>query len=188
MCEVVGDAFYNDTLQNVFGYGLNGSAWTLQRQVNPGPDPGNSDDAVSCSGTGACTSVGSVQIVGELALAERWDGSAWTRQATPAPARRPDTALYDVSCGGDSSCVSVGVSYRVDPKNGHLIDPRVMGEVWNGTTWSQSPPAVLSGETAGLDGISCPSPDACIAVGGASTASSESALVEAYDAGGLYPR
>jgi putative hemolysin len=108
LCEVAGDAFYNDTLQNVFGYGLNGSAWTYQRQVNPGPDPGNSDDAVSCSGTDACTSVGSVQIIGELALAERWDGSAWARQATSAPAHRPETALNDVSCAGDSSCVSVG--------------------------------------------------------------------------------
>jgi hypothetical protein len=179
-CEVVGNVAYNDTLQAVFAYGLSGSTWTYQRQVNPGPDPGNSDDAVSCSAAGACTSTGSVQIIGELALAERWDGSAWVRQATPAPANRPDTALYGVSCAGGSSCVTVGESYRVDPKNGHLIDGRVMGEVWNGRTWSQSPPVVPSGVSAGLEGISCPSPTACIAVGDAATASTESTLVEAY--------
>lgn len=180
LCEAVGNVAYNDTLQNVFAYALSGSAWTYQHQVNPGPDPGNIDAAVSCSGAGACTSAGSVQIIGELSLAEYWDGSTWVRQATPAPVRRPDSALYGVSCDGGSSCVAVGESYRVDPKDGHLIDPRVMGEVWNGRTWSQSPPVVPSGVSAGLSGISCPSPTACVAVGGASTASSESTLVEAY--------
>lgn len=179
-CEVVGNVGYNDTLQSVFAYGLSGATWTYQPQVNPGPDPGNSDDAVSCSDAVACTSVGSVQIVGELALAEYWDGSTWLRQVTPAPVNRPDTALYGVSCDGSSSCVAVGESYRVDQKNGHLIDGRVMGEVWNGRTWSQSPPVVPSGVSAGLRGISCPSPTACIAVGDAATASSESTLVEAY--------
>ena len=180
LCEAVGIVAYNDTLQSVFGYGLSGSTWSYQRQVNPGPDPGNTDNAVSCSGAGACTSVGMVQIVGEIALAEYWDGSAWVRQATPAPAHRPATALYGVSCDGGSSCVAVGESYRVNPKDGHLIDGRVMGEAWNGKTWSQSPPVVPSGVSAGLSAISCPSPAACIAVGGASTSSSESTLVEAY--------
>jgi hypothetical protein len=180
LCEVVGIVGYNDTLQGVFGYGLSGSTWTYQRQVNPGPDPGNTDNAVSCSAAGACTSAGQVQIVGEEALAEHWDGSTWVRQVTPAPVNRPDTALYGVSCDGGSSCVAVGESYRVDPKNGHLIDGRVMGEVWNGTTWSQSPPVVPSGVSAGLTGISCPSPTACIAVGDTSTASSTATLAEAY--------
>ena len=180
LCEVVGIVGYNDTLQGVFAYGLTGSTWTYQRQVNPGPDPGNTDAAVSCSAADACTSVGLVQIIGELALAEHWDGSTWARQVTPAPVNRPDTALSGVSCSGGSSCVTVGESYRVDPKNGHLIDGRVMGEVWNGTTWSQSPPVAPSGVSAALTGISCPSPTACIAVGDTSTLSSEATLVEAY--------
>lgn len=180
VCEVVGVVAFNDTLQNVFAYGLSGSAWTFQRQVNPGPDPGNTDSAVSCGDADACTSVGSVQIVGELALAEHWDGSAWARQITPAPVNRPDTALNAVSCDTGSSCVAVGESYRVDPNNGHLIDGRVMGETWNGKTWSQSAPVVPSGMSAALEGISCPSPAACIAVGDATTPSSESTLVEAY--------
>jgi hypothetical protein len=67
LCEVVGNVGCNDTLQGVFGYGLTGSTWTYQRQVNPGPDPGSTDDAVSCSDTDACTSAGSVAIIGESA-------------------------------------------------------------------------------------------------------------------------
>lgn len=180
LCEVVGNVGYNDTLQNVFAYSLSGSTWAYQPQVNPGPTPGNTDDAVSCSAADACTSVGSVYVVSEAALAEYWDGSLWARQATPAPANRPDSALYDVSCDGRSSCVAVGESYRINQTNGHLVDGRVMGEVWNGTSWSQSPPVVLNEASVGLTGISCPSPTACIAVGVASTASSTSTLVESY--------
>lgn len=180
LCEVVGNVGYNDTLQNVFAYSLGGSTWAYQPQVNPEPTPGNTDNAVSCSAADACTSVGSVYVVSEAALAEYWDGSMWVRQVTPAPANRPDNALYDVSCVGGSSCVAVGVSYRVNQTNGHLVAGRVMGEVWNGTSWSQSPPVALNGASVGLTGISCPSPTACIAVGGVSTASSASTLVEAY--------
>lgn len=187
LCEVVGDVNYDDTLQSVFGYTLSGSTWTHQDQVNPGQGtPGNTDVAVSCSSADACTSVGSVQIVGSLALAERWDGSTWVRQTTPALSYRPDDALYGVSCNGGSSCVAVGEAWHVDPHDGHLIDPRVEGEVWNGKTWTQSAPAVVSGGTAGLNAIACPSPTACIAVGGTSHgtpfATSESTLVEAYTA------
>jgi hypothetical protein len=179
-CEVVGIVAYNDTLQSVFAYGLTGTTWTYQRQVNPGPDPGNTVSAVSCSNAEACTSVGSVQIIGESALTEHWDGSTWVRQAIPTPVNRPDDTLYGVSCDGGSSCIAVGESWRVDPSDGHLIDGRVMGDKWNGKTWSLTRPVVPTGMTAGLTGVSCPLPDACIAVGGASTVSSESTLIESY--------
>jgi hypothetical protein len=171
---------YNDTLQSVFAYDLSGSTWTYQPQVNPGPDPGNTDAAVSCSDTDACTSVGSVRIVGEFALVEHWNGSTWVRQVAPAPLHRPDDTLSDVSCDGGASCVAVGQSYRVDPSNGHLIDSRVMGEAWNGTAWSETPPVVPSPLSATLNGISCPLPAVCVAVGDASTPSSESTLVESF--------
>jgi hypothetical protein len=109
-----------------------------------------------------------VNIIGEAALAEYWDGSTWVRQLTPTPVNRPDDALYDVSCNGGSLYVAVGESHRVHPTNGHLIDGRVMGVTWNGTAWSQTPPVVPSGLNASLDGISCPLPTACMAVGNAS--------------------
>jgi hypothetical protein len=179
-CEAVGDVTYNDTLQKVFAYGFNGSTWSYQPQVNPGPDPGSTDGAVSCTRAKACTSVGWVNIIGEIALAEYWDGSTWVDQVTPSPVHRPDDALYDVSCDGGASCVAVGESYRVDQTNGHLIDGRVMGETWDGTTWSQTPPVVPSGLSANLEGISCPSPTSCVAVGDTSTPSSTSTLVEAF--------
>jgi hypothetical protein len=178
-CEAVGNVAYNDTLQNVFAYRLNGSTWSYQSQVNPGPDPGNIDSGVSCRAADACTSVGTVEIVGELALAERWDGSTWVRQVIPASNRRPDEALAGVSCAGGSFCVAVGEAYRVDQKNGHLVGGRVVGEVWSGGAWLLSRPVVPSG-VSGLNGISCTSPTACVAVGEASTSSGETTLIEAY--------
>ena len=99
LCEAVGNVAYNDTLQAVFAYGLRGSTWTYQRQVNPGPDPGDSDTAVSCGDATACTSVGSVQVVGETALPEHWDGSTWVRQVIPTQPNRPDNTLIGVASG-----------------------------------------------------------------------------------------
>jgi hypothetical protein len=181
LCEVVGDVTYNDTLQAVFAYSLSGTTWTFQRQANPGQDPGNTNAAVSCSATSACTSVGWAAVIGEAALAEHWNGSKWVLQTTPGPRNRPATALYDVSCYSGSSCVAVGQSYRVDQHNGQLVDPKVMGEVWNGKAWTQSPPtATVNGATVGFSGIACPSRTACIAVGDASTSSTASTLIEAY--------
>jgi hypothetical protein len=176
-CEVVGNVGYNDTLQKVFAYGLSGSTWTFHHQVNPGPDPGNTDDAVSCGAPEACTSVGSAYVVQEFVLAEYWNGSTWVRQATPAPDNRPDNTLYDVSCDAGSSCVAIGESWRVNQQNGHLVAARVRAEVWNGTSWS------LSGVTVRLSGISCPSPSTCISVGSSSTSPTSdeaTTLVEAY--------
>lgn len=179
-CEVVGNVGYNDTLQNVFAYGLRATTWTAQHQVNPGPTPGNTDNAVSCSAVFACTSVGSVWVVAESALAEYWNGSTWVRQTTPAPVHRPANTLLGVSCVGGTSCVAVGAAARVDPKNGHLGPYHAMADVWNGTAWTQSLPAGRMGVIVGLSAVSCRSPGACIAVGGASTKTSESTLVEAY--------
>jgi hypothetical protein len=181
LCEAVGNVAYNDTLQNVIAYALSGSTWIDQRQVNPGPDPGNTDNAVSCSAADACTSVGSVYVVQESALAEYWNGSTWVRQVTPAPPNRPENTLYDVSCVGGAACIAVGASARLNQENGHFGPNQAMAEVWNGTTWSQSPPVGrLKGMTIGLLAVSCSSPTECIAVGGSSTASSASTLVEAY--------
>jgi hypothetical protein len=182
-CEVVGNVGYNDTLQKVFAYGLSGSTWTFHHQVNPGPDPGNTDDAVSCGAPEACTSVGSAYVVQEFVLAEYWNGSTWVRQATPAPDNRPDNTLYDVSCDAGSSCVAIGESWRVNQQNGHLVAARVRTEVWNGTSWSLSQPVVPTGVTVRLSGISCPSPSTCISVGSSSTSPTSdeaTTLVEAY--------
>ena len=125
-CEVVWNVGYNDALQNVFAYGLSGSSWTYQHQVNPGPTPGNTDNAVSCSDPDACTSVGSAYVVQEFVLSEYWNGSTWVRQSTPAPANRPDDTLYGVSCDGGSFCVAVGESWGVirEDRSGHRPSER----------------------------------------------------------------
>jgi hypothetical protein len=173
-CDVVGISAYNDTEQNVIAFGLNGSHWTDQDPVNPGPDPGDTDGAVSCSSAGSCTSVGSVAVIGQYALVEYWNGSAWVRQANPA-SRESETALYGVSCVGGSSCLAVGSS---QPSN--RFPPQAMAEVWNGTSWTLTRPVDAKGVTTQLQAVACTSPTACISVGSTLTTSSASTLVEVF--------
>ena len=172
---------YNDTLQSVFAYGLSGSTWTAERQINPGPDPGNSDNAVSCRSCPTPVRRSDPSpIVQQFALAEYWNGSTWVRQTSPAPDGRPDTTLTGVSCVGGTSCVAVGAGARVNQMNGHSGRYRAMGEVWDGSSWSLSPVVGLAGAVLTLSAVSCRSPTACIAVGGSSTGTAESTIVEAY--------
>jgi hypothetical protein len=174
-CEAVGNLAYNDTLQKVIAYGLSGSTWTSQHPVNPGQDPANSDSAVSCSASGACTSVGEVAALTPAALAESWNGSKWVLQDTPAPVHRPVNSLSGVSCAGGASCVAVGVAAPT-----LQTADQTMAEVWNGTSWSQSPSVNLPGRTTGLLAVSCPAPAECIAVGSSAANGSGKTLVEAY--------
>jgi hypothetical protein len=174
-CDAVGDVAYNDTLQSAVAYGLSGSTWTNQTPVNPGPDPGNTEGAVSCSAANSCTSVGSVDVVESDALVEYWNGTKWDRQATIAPKGRPENALFDVSCDSGLSCLAVGVSSRTSTST-----KQVMAEVWNGNSWTQAPPLAVRGVTIGLAAVSCTAPTMCIAVGSSATTSSVSTLVEMY--------
>jgi hypothetical protein len=174
-CEVVGIVSYNDTLQSVVAYGLDGSTWSKQIPVNPGPDPGNTDSAVSCSAVAACTSVGSVDVIGSDALVEYWNGTTWVRQSTTSPVGRPENSLSGVSCAGNAFCVAVGMASHTTTSAHHP-----MAEVWNGATWVQAPPAGVVGRTVNLPAVSCLSPTSCIAVGWSSTSSSEYTLIESY--------
>jgi hypothetical protein len=174
-CEAVGNVAYNDTLEKVIAYGLSGSTWTRQRPVNPGQDPANIDSSVSCSTISACMTVGELAAFVPAALAESWNGSTWVRQRTPAPVGRPVNALSGVSCAGGASCVAVGVSSSTQQTAN-----QTMAEVWNGTSWSQSPSVNMPGRTTGLFAVSCTAATACVAVGSSAANGSGKTLIEAY--------
>ena len=133
----------------------NGHAWT---QVTP-PVPARSTTsdlgAVSCSGTTACTAVGS-SAQGSRAqrlLAERWNGSAWKMQPIPEPAG--GGLLQAVACPATHACRAVGF----DAKG-------LFSELWNGSSWVVRPvPLPAGGTFPGLNGISCTAADSCEAVG-----------------------
>jgi len=140
-----------------------GNRWTVRALPAPTGSQSVQLNGISCTRATACTAVGSHQgsLVATSTLAERWDGTSWTIQSTP---NGPEpTSLHAVSCSPPSTCMAVG-----QWSDEH--DNDVAAELWDGTSWSlfplQSVPIGDAGYGAvAFNGVSCPTPDACEAVG-----------------------
>jgi hypothetical protein len=176
-CEVQGAFDYADVDQSVFASLWNGSTWASQTQVNPGGQDSNSDNAISCTSSQACTSVGTWTNIGALGLAQTWNGTTWRRQSVPVPARSQVDNLFGVSCVGGSACTAVGDS--ADNLNDY---PDVaMAQQWDGSEWDivpvPDPPGAMG---TSLSGVSCATPTSCIAVGGSSNGTTGNTLIEKY--------
>jgi len=89
-------------------------------------------------------------------LVERWNGSSWSIQSAPNPSEgNAEQAMLAVSCASSTSCTAVGMAAS-----------KPTAERWNGTAWSLSSAPNPSGATlATLEGLSCASAEACMAVG-----------------------
>jgi hypothetical protein len=85
----------------------------------------------------------------------------WVIQPTPNPSGASDSELNGVSCPSAISCIAVGASFSAPQ-----IGTTTLAERWNGRTWTIQPiPNPAGSQTAGLNGVSCASPDSCTAVG-----------------------
>ncbi len=160
-CILVGDTTSNQS----FAESWNGSAWSLL--ATPTPSSGNAKvssslTSVSCVAADACVAVGSS---GGAPYAEVWNGATWTPELPPQPAPSNGGALNAVSCTSATACTAVG-NYTYTT-NTPLVDE------WNGSTWSvvtvPLPAAAWSSSPssnfAALNGVSCASSSACVAVG-----------------------
>ncbi len=146
-----------------------GASWAVQTA----PKPAATDlyfawfTGVSCT-SGGCTAVGGSGASGDTGeagttLAERQTatGTTWAIQTTRNGTGAHRTDLHDVSCSSATSCVAVGV----------YISSRVAGAAfahWNGTSWTQKAAGAPFGYGRGGDGVngvSCPAADACMAIG-----------------------
>jgi hypothetical protein len=135
----------------------NGMAWTPRSApglsgLNPGMLNG-----VSCTAADACTAVGYYYPhLQTAALAERWNGKTWKIQPTP-----PRSAIFTaVSCASADACVAVG-SYSTTSANAFPL-----AESWNGKTWRiEQTPHPEGVKDTFLNGVSCTSATACVAVG-----------------------
>ena len=143
----------------------NGTEWSVQSTPNPAGATASYFHGVSCWSATACTAVGFYKTTSSqgnwLPLAERWNGAEWSIQAVPAPTGSIETFLEDVSCSSSTACTAVG-EYRAS-----LETYRVTWAArWNGTEWSvQSTPNPVEQTESRLEGVSCSSSTACIAVG-----------------------
>ena len=130
--------------------------WSIQRMPRPAA---NSSGLVSvtCYSSASCTAVGGAGQVAGRGLAEHWNGARWSIQHTPTPrsARPVYGGLEDVACPTATSCIATGE-----------LASRAVADFWNGLRWTALKINGL-GRGANLISVSCPSPSACIAVGGA---------------------
>jgi hypothetical protein len=150
--------------ENLTGSGLGrAEQWTGTKWVTLAP-PGPSNateiglDDVSCSGADSCTVVGFYGLGGDqLTLAESWNGSRWKIAQTPGGSQ---AAFRSVSCTSATACVAVGESATATSAQA------AFAASWNGKTWVATGAVAPAGRVSPeLDGVSCTSAKACIAVG-----------------------
>ena len=135
-----------------------GTSWSIQPTPNPQNPNHASLNSVSCTSASACTAVGTAD--GFVVLAEAWNGTSWSIQPTPNPAGTTAATLFGVSCLSASTCFAVG-----NNRNGSGVH-RLLAEAWNGSSWSIQPaPSPAGASRSYLNGVSCTTPSACIAVG-----------------------
>jgi hypothetical protein len=153
-----------------------GSSWTIQSTPNPAGAVTTNLVGVSCSSASQCVSVGFSPVPG-TPLAESWDGSSWTLQSVPSPADADSSILSRVSCASPMACVAVG--FYLDSAGAR----HTLAEGWNGSSWSLQPtPEPVGAKGSFLDGVSCTSPTACVAVGSyVNSAGTTVTLIDGWD-------
>ena len=108
--------------------------------------------------------------------------ATWTVSPTPNVAGANDTSLNAVDCTSANSCMAVGGTIVCHDTPPCTIDPTysTVAEHWDGTSWKIVPtPDPFSSTPISLNGVSCPRPNVCFAVG--SSESSSTPLIELWN-------
>jgi hypothetical protein len=163
-CVAVG-SYHKGTKSYPLAQFWTGSGWSAGPQpVMPSGTSSAVLEFVSCrTTTAACFATGyyvpASSKFGEVAIAEVWNGHSWKLFKPPTPAT-PWSNLDAVSCPRSNWCMAVGGF--VDPGTGDVFP---LGDVWNGSSWHLSTPSVFTSGGNFLNGLSCPAPGICMAVG-----------------------
>ena len=177
-CMAVGGYYTSSGGGGQLAYTWNGSAWSVVTvPALPAGDADPSFDGVSCPSAGFCMAVGSYYTSsgGGGLFADTWNGSAWSAVTVPALPTGASGSLTGVSCPIASSCMAVG-SYYSSSAGGQLTD------TWNGSTWSAvATPALPTGASGSLTGVSCPIASSCMAVGSYYSSSAGGQLADTWN-------
>ncbi len=155
----------------------NGSRWTIARTPNPRSSTHTELDGVSCPSAHVCVGVGFYATTGPYRpLAERWNGHRWSIQPTRRPPGGSSAQLTSVSCPSSRACTAAG-----DYESGSSVSVTLV-EHWAGHGWAiQSTPDHHGGGNNYLNGVSCPSVNACSAVGKYQNGAVHAALIERWN-------
>ena len=194
-CLAVGTAYPPlEAAQDVLAERWDGTHWAVVPSVTPsGTNVYAVLTSISCAGETDCTAVGRFTKVpagdssssAGAVLVERWNGTGWTKVSVPVPApKTTDAGLNAVSCTGATNCLAVGQYTTTSGNNGPVF--HMLSERWNGTSWSK---VAMPGPAAGQwNGIACPSPTNCIAVGFDGSTHAQSRAVERNELGPRHTR
>ncbi len=140
-------------------------------------------EGVSCNSTSACLVIGYYSNgSNNYPLAERWDGTKWTASSPALPSGATMGYLYGVSCSSASNCWAYGKTQVsiAELQEGKVATPYLVR--WNGSTWqAEAAPKPAGAANVFLEGVSCNSASACLAVGSYSNGSNNYPLAERWD-------
>ena len=159
----------------------NGAKWAVRTAAVPG-SAGSLFDApmaLSCLSATSCVWAGGTYVSANKArtLLETWNGKAFTAMKMSASANPNLFSVDGLSCVSAKSCVATGLG--ATSASGDWTGSAL---VWNGKSWTGSKVSWPKGTAQSeLFGVSCTSPDSCIAVGTAGTANYVSARAEYFN-------
>jgi hypothetical protein len=145
---------------------FNGTTWTAVPGGAPADLTGYRGGGPSCAAPTMCQVIGRAPT-GHPDLyrptSSTFNGTSFSAHALITDAV-PSASLVDVACPSDTRCVAVGTKASGS-------DDKAYASVWNGSTWSEV--SVPDGSTPArgvtLTSVSCSSPTACLAAGGAAS-------------------
>jgi hypothetical protein len=162
-----------------FAERFDGATWRLQTIATPHPNTGGAPSllGVSCAVANRCVAVGIYFRDAVLTMvAEIWDGTRWLLQDTPISSPNDSSLFAAVSCRLADVCMGVGSFH-----NSFFNRDHTLAESFN-IIWQQQDFTTPSGSIAGeVDGVSCPSPKMCAAVGNSETSSDFETFAETWD-------
>jgi hypothetical protein len=141
----------------------NGSSWSIVSS----PDLAASSSqltGVSCVSSAFCVSVGSDNVGGTVSS---WNGSMWTDSLDLGTAG----VLEAVSCPSATFCAGAGLA----------TNQASLVEMWNGTSWRQTPTPNPGVNGSPLSGISCFNSTSCVAAGARYQPNQTDNLLESWD-------
>ncbi|HXJ25816.1 MAG TPA: hypothetical protein VNH17_08955, partial [Streptosporangiaceae bacterium] len=162
-CVAVGRSIGPDGIQRPMAQTWDGHGWHLTTPPPAPPGTQSSElDLVSCVSPVSCQAIGTRSSSADHTvkpglIAEAWNGSSW--RTVPIP-RTPATNVVAMSCATAAMCVATGYHFMTSGRH------QAVSLHWDGTRWSAVQPRRPRPSTE-LDGVSCPGPRNCYAVGAA---------------------
>ena len=164
-CVAVGTSTNDSDIDFVLTEAWNGTSWVIRGASVPGGALSSELNQVSCTSASSCTAVGSYIANNHVqdTLVEYWNGTSWRVGNSPNPVGAIGSILKSVSCTAAAACTAVG--FTVKPSGRTFV----LAEAWDGTKWTiQTTPVPIGGASykwSELNGVSCLTSTACMAVG-----------------------